>query len=160
MGEYGFKIEVLKGVTTVTMYEVVENQLSYLTFSSIRKKVGFPSYSDEDVKIALQNSLYTVEVKENGETIGIGRMVGDGRILFFIKDVVVDPAFQKHGVGKLIMQNILRNIAERGCDHAYVGLMSTPDSVGFYQQWGFVSRPNSSMGPGMVLYIDKTVPPA
>ena len=59
------------------------------------KKVGFQFYSLEDCSAALKNTLYTVEIREEDKTIGIARIVGDGRIVFFIKDVVVDPRFQR-----------------------------------------------------------------
>ena len=37
-----------------------------------------------------------VVVFDDKRPIGIARIVGDGRIAFFIKDVVVDPAYQKN----------------------------------------------------------------
>lgn len=44
------------------------------------------------MEAALEKTLYTVEARREGQTVGIARVVGDGRIVFFIKDVAVDPA--------------------------------------------------------------------
>lgn len=77
------------------MLHVVEQKLDPKVFILLRKKVGFQFYSLEDCSAALKSTLYTVEIREEDKTIGIARIVGDGRIVFFIKDVVVDPRFQR-----------------------------------------------------------------
>lgn len=72
--------------------QIVEQQLTPAVFCRMREKVGFQPYPREDVEAALEKTLYTVEARREGQTVGIARVVGDGRIVFFIKDVAVDPA--------------------------------------------------------------------
>lgn len=79
------------------MLKIVENALTAETYGRLRDKVQFRSYSPDDAAAALRNSLFTTEVREDTETLGIARVVGDGRIVFFIKDVVVDPTCQGRG---------------------------------------------------------------
>lgn len=134
------------------MYTVVENGLDAVTFTLLRNKVQFKEYDLADIQEALKKSLYTVVVYDDTRPIGIARIVGDDRICFFLKDVVVDPDYQKLHVGDLIMKNIFSYINAHACEGAYVGLMSTPLCVPFYERYGFVQRPCKGMGPGMILF--------
>lgn len=109
------------------MLTIVENALTAETYCRLRQKVRFRPYRPEDAAAALKNSLFTTEVRENGQAVGIARIVGDGRIVFFFKDIVVDPDRQGHGIGQMLMESLLRYVNAAGCDGAYVGLMATPE---------------------------------
>lgn len=74
---------------------------------------------------------------------------------FFLKDIVVQNKYRKKGVGTLIVNLLMRYIAENGCNNAYIGLMSTPSKEEFYKKFGFIQRPNSDFGHGMVKYLNK-----
>lgn len=119
---------------------------------SVREQVNFKRYEYEDVKMALTHSLYSVVVFEEEQPIGIGRVVGDGRIAFFIKDIVVIPEYQNKKIGVMIMQQIENYISETACEGAYIGLMSTPGQEPFYKKFGFIERPNNGFGAGMIKY--------
>ncbi len=67
------------------MLTIVENALTAETYCRLRQKVRFRPYRPEDAAAALKNSLFTTEVRENGQAVGIARIVGDGRIVFFSK---------------------------------------------------------------------------
>ena len=75
-----------------------DNALTASIYIDLRRKVNFKEYRKEDVETAIANSLYSVVVFDDKRPIGIARIVGDGRIAFFIKDVVVDPAYQKNRI--------------------------------------------------------------
>lgn len=135
--------------------EIRENALTPEIYISLRRKVEFKEYGYEDVKVALCNSIYTVVVYEQEQPIAISRIVGDDRIVFFIKDVVVDPSYQKLKIGKLLMTSMMNYIATKACQGAYIGLMSTPCCVEFYEKYGFVKRPSEGLGPGMLKYYDQ-----
>ncbi len=122
-------------------------------YINLRKKVNFKFYGADDVALALRKNLYSVVVYDGTVPVGIGRVVGDDRIVFFIKDIVVDPQYQKKNIGNLVMQNILNYIAGKACEGAYIGLMSTCGTEEFYKKMGFIERPNASLGPGMVKFF-------
>ena len=140
------------------MLKIVENALTAETYGRLRDKVQFRSYSPDDAAAALRNSLFTTEVREDTETLGIARVVGDGRIVFFIKDVVVDPACQGRGIGHMLLDSLLRYINGAGCEGAYVGLMATPGTEGFYKKYGFIQRPAPGFGHGMVQFTPVPLP--
>ena len=131
---------------------VIKNALTPEDYCRLREKVGFQPYPPEDVCRALDGSLFTLSVLEGGETVGIARVVGDGRVAFFIKDVVVDPSRQGAGIGRLLMDEVLAYIRQAACPRAYVGLMAAPGTEGFYEKFGFIRRPAPGLGHGMVWF--------
>lgn len=132
-----------------TQYDALTAEL----YCSIRDAVGFPSYDIEDVRAALQGSLCSVVAYEDGTPVGIGRLVGDGRISFFVKDLVVLPDHQGVGVGSAVLEALISYVRVHGCDNAYLGLMSTPGREEFYERHGFVRRPAAGFGSGMIRFV-------
>lgn len=137
------------------MYEIVKNGLTPEIYETLREKVDLQHYDAEDVEEALAHTLFSVVVKENGVPLGIGRVVGDGRIVFFIKDVVVEPGRQHTGIGRIVMDELMGYISEHGCANAYVGLMALTGKEGFYEKFGFRVRPYDNMGSGMTQLINR-----
>ena len=130
-----------------------KNGLTVPVFISLRDKVGFMYYEAEDVAQALSHTLYSVIAKKGVEPVGMARVIGDKRIAFFIKDVVVDPVYQRQGIGDMLMTDIMNYIRSVCAPNAYVGLMSTPAREHFYEKYGFIIRPNKNFGSGMIQYI-------
>ena len=135
--------------------EIVDNALTPEIYMDVRAQVNFKHYEYDDIKISLKNSLYTVVIFDDGKPIGISRIVGDGRIVFFIKDVVVIPEYQHRKIGSMLMNRLEEYISKNACDGAYIGLMSTPGMTNFYKKFGFIERPTKEFGPGMVKYHNK-----
>jgi len=123
-------------------------------YESVRETADFHHYGIEDVRTALSGGLCSVVAYVDGEVAGIGRVVGDGRIAFFIKDLVVLPEYRHCGVGAAMLDALIDRIREQCCDHAYVGLMSTPGKEQFYEGHGFIRRPTGGFGSGMVRFVD------
>ena len=53
-----------------------------------------------------------------------------------------------------MLDALIDRIREQCCDHAYVGLMSTPGKEQFYEGLGFIRRPTGGFGSGMVRFVD------
>lgn len=135
--------------------EVKENALTPAIFSSLRPVEQFQVYQEADIEIALKNTLYSIVIYHQTRPIAMGRIIGDDRITFFIKDVAVLSDYQKKGIGNLIMKHLLSYIESKGSDYAYIGLMSTLSNEHFYEKLGFRKRPNNQQGHGMVKFLDK-----
>lgn len=136
-------------------YKIREDALTTEIYTELRAKVNFKEYPKEDVKEAIKNSIYTVVVFDEDRPIGIARIIGDNRIVFFIKDVVVDPEYQKLRIGNLLMKAMFEYIDKHACEGAYIGLMSTPQCTSFYKKHGFIERPTDGLGPGMVQFYSR-----
>ena len=78
--------------------EYKENVLCFEDYCRLRESVHWLLFSKEQMQEALNNSLYTVTVVDENQTIGMGRLIGDG-MYYMIVDIVVHPAYQKKGIG-------------------------------------------------------------
>lgn len=138
------------------MYQIEKNGLTTEIYEMLRAKVGLQHYDLPDVDKALKHTLFSVVVKKDSKPVGIGRVIGDGRIAFFIKDVVVAKEHQHQGIGRMIMEELMNYIKINGCPNAYVGLMALTGKEGFYEKFGFHIRPFKGQGSGMTQFINRT----
>ena len=84
-----------------SLLRIEENGLNVEIYTELRALVGMPPYQPEDVKAALEGTLFSVVIWDDDDPVGIARVVGDRRVVFFIKDVVVHPDYQGKGIGRL-----------------------------------------------------------
>ena len=132
-------------------YQYIERPPSIEDWIKIRESISWSVEERKDFEIALQNTLYAVCVYNEDEMIGMGRVIGDNRLCFYIQDVVVLSEFQKQGIGHKIMYLILKYISLHASKHATVGLFSALGKESFYKEIGFISRPNKIKGCGMYI---------
>ncbi|QYK08376.1 GNAT family N-acetyltransferase [Shewanella mangrovisoli] len=124
------------------MYQVIEQVASVEDFIRLRQISGLSPRPLAGVVKALPKSLYGVQIKCGTQTVGMGRVVGDGAINFEIVDVAVDPEHQGKGLGRLIMQHIMAYLDREAFTGAYITLMA--DVPELYEKFGFkFSRPAS-----------------
>jgi GNAT superfamily N-acetyltransferase len=86
------------------------------------------------------------------ETVGMGRVLGDGGWYFHVIDMAVLPEHQRLGLGDVILTALLdqiRNYAPKG---AFVNLLADPPGAALYMRHGFV--PTSPISDGMALYLE------
>ncbi len=124
------------------MYQVIEQVASVEDFIRLRQISGLSPRPLAGVVKALPKSLYGVQIHCGTQTVGMGRVVGDGAINFEIVDVAVDPEHQGKGLGRLIMQHIMAYLDREAFTGAYITLMA--DVPELYEKFGFkFSRPAS-----------------
>lgn len=130
--------------------EYKENALNYEDYCQLRESVGWLLFSEEQMRRALDGSLYTITAVDDSRVIGMGRLTGDG-MYYLIADVVVNPAYQKMGIGTCIVNMLTEYVTE----HTPVGGRSSihlAAEIGkeqFYEKMGFKLLPNDYSGPGM-----------
>lgn len=61
---------------------------------------------------------------------------------YYIKDVLVRPEYQGNGIGRMLVDELLRFIGNNGVPgtHIFVELCVVPDKVPFYEKFGFDSN--------------------
>lgn len=89
------------------------------------------------MEAALANSLFGVVAEIDGHLAGMGRVVGDGAMYFYVHDVVVSPAHQGAGVGKAMMEAIIDRLVEIAPAGAKVFLFAADGKADFYRRLGF-----------------------
>jgi ribosomal protein S18 acetylase RimI-like enzyme len=120
--------------------KVIKDVPSVENFLRLRIISGLTPRPAQAAKRALPNSLFGVHLVIDNNTIGMGRVVGDGALNFEIVDVAVDPQYQGQGLGRLVMQNIMQYLSANAPEGAYITLLA--DVPELYTKFGFVlSRP-------------------
>ncbi len=67
----------------------------------------------------------------------MGRVVGDGVKYFAIQDLVIDPEFQRAGIGRALLDRLLWLIADRAPSAASVTLFASEAGETLYEAAGF-----------------------
>lgn len=102
-------------------------------------QVGWTAYTEDMPALArgYKNSLLILAAYENGELLGIVRVVGDGTTIVLVQDILVYPARQRQGIGTALLKAVL----ERYKNVRQVQLVTdnTPKTVAFYKSQGFLN---------------------
>ncbi len=138
------------------MISLVENDITIEEYKYLRSKVGWNMLSDKQSESALSNSIYNVKaLDDEGNIIGMGRIVGDGAVICYIQDLIVIPEAQGKRVGSMIIDRLIeyvKSIKEDGTT-MMLCLMCAKGREPFYEKHDFIARPTSDLGPGMIQYI-------
>lgn len=137
------------------MVTIKRNCLDAETFRSLTESAGWGKPPAEQVEMALAHSFVTVCAYENGKAVGMARLLGDGALSYFVKDVVVRPDCQQRGIGRRLTEELLAYIREQSCPDwkVSVELMSAKGKEPFYEKLGFEPRPSEHGGCGMFLFL-------
>ena len=132
-----------------------ENVLDTDTYLALRKSVKWKKLSYEQASKALRNSLYTVSAYEFDRPVGMGRLVGDGAVICYIQDLIVEPDAQAAGIGGQMVEMLIEyaeSLRMEGTE-LMLDLMCAKGRELFYQSHGFLARPTKNLGPGMIQYL-------
>lgn len=129
------------------------NTLTVEDYQSIRSTTDWDVLEGTIVEKAISNDFFSICIYDKDRLIGIGRVIGDGAIYFYIQDVIVLPKYQKYGIGKLIMENIEEYLLNVTSNNSVVGLMAAEGVSQFYKKFGYKTR--SKNKPGMCKKIKK-----
>lgn len=123
-------------------YDCSNIDFQYIT--DTLKAVGMGCFDAITHKKAFENSYTVVFIFDNEKLIGFGRAISDGAYQAGIYDVAVIPEYQGKGIGKIIVDSILKTIPQ--CN---VILYAAPGKDAFYEKLGF-----RRMKTGMALFLN------
>jgi GNAT superfamily N-acetyltransferase len=134
----------------------MENVLCYEDYSKLRESVGWMLFSKEQTQMALMNSLYTVIAVKDSQTVGMGRLTGDG-MYYMIVDIVVQPNYQKQRIGTKIVNMIIEFVDKEtpSGGRSSIQLIAEKGKETFYEKIGFKIIPHEFCGSGMRKVIRK-----
>lgn len=115
-------------------------------------KVNWPRRPAHKVDAALKNSFLvaSITLEESGappekrRLIGTARCTSDGAFNATIWDVIVDPEFQGQGLGKALLELMIRSLLKR--DISNITLFADAGVVDFYKRLGFDVDPDGIKG--------------
>ncbi len=138
---------------------LVPNQSGQVFFSTDRDidlyeleelcdSVGWSRRPIRKVRIAIEHSFVVLSVREQkggfNRLIGFARATSDHAFNATVWDVVVHPEFQGKGLGKALMEEIVKEL--RRVDISNISLFADAHVVEFYRQLGFNADPEGIKG--------------
>ena len=95
------------------------------------------SYNVSGIESLIKGSfLFAVVVDKNsGKTIGMGRILSDGVSDAYIQDLIVLPVYRGKGIGKKLVEFLLKHCLSEGIK--WIGLIAEPGQDSFYSTMNF-----------------------
>ena len=126
-------------------YRIEHNTLTPDEHMALWESAGWGSLDRELVENSLRGSYATFAVRDGGRIIAMARLIGDGGMAFFLKDLVVSPYYQG---------NFIRGELKEGW-WSYLQLMSAKDKEEFYLKCGYKAHPHEHSGAGFTKVIER-----
>ena len=80
--------------------------------------------------------IFAVVVDTTSDTaVGMGRVISDGVSDAYIQDLVVLPKYRGHGIGKELVDSLIKQCLSNGI--VWIGVIAEPGSDRLYQGLGF-----------------------
>lgn len=133
------------------------HKISVDDYNALRLSAGWMVLNPEQAQAGLNGSAFIFAANDNDKTVGAARLVWDGGYAALIKDVLVLPDYQGKGIGKHMMEQVISYLKEQmkpGWGIS-IDLMAAIGKEGFYEKFGFVSRPRNNRGAGMDMWLTK-----
>lgn len=118
---------------------IKHNELTAEQFIGLWESVWGGAPSPEQTRLAMEHTLFRVSVFDGEKIVAMARMIGDMGLDYYIKDVIVRPEYQRRGIGRLLINELLGFIAKNGIPgtEIFVELCAMPDKIPFYEKFGF-----------------------
>lgn len=93
----------------------------------------------ETVEKAVNGSI-CFGIYDKNKQIGFARLITDAATFAYLADVFVDAAYQGKGLGKWLIEEIMKHESVQGLRRF---MLATKDAHGLYSQYGFVPLTNT-----------------
>jgi ribosomal protein S18 acetylase RimI-like enzyme len=125
-----------------------DREIDLYELEELCNAVGWARRPIRKVKKAIQHSYLVITMWEQRGSrrrlVGFSRATSDHAFNATIWDVVVHPDFQGRGLGKALMQQMIKKL--RNEDISNVTLFADPHVVDFYKGLGFMPDPEGIKG--------------
>ena len=134
----------------------LKNNIEVEEYNNLREQVGWNKTDEKRIEKAIKESAFLKKAVIDNQTVGMARAISDG-IYALIVDVVVSPMYQNKGIGKMIINALLKDIENsiNEGESISVNLVSMKDKESFYEKCGFQKIPYDYTGYGMKKKIEK-----
>ena len=107
--------------------------IDWVRVASLYEGVGWGKREPGKLKKAFDSSTILSFILSDNIVIGIGRALTDHEFYATIFDVIVAPEFQGNGIGRMIVEDLLKPL--QGL--RFIHLTSTPGKEEFYKKFDF-----------------------
>ncbi len=139
MIEFKTGLNVIDWNSLIQMYKAVDLVVGLARAGKIDK-----------IKKSFNNTYKIVTAWDVDKIVGAGRLISDGECYGWIHDVGVHPDYQKRGVGRGIMKELINDN-----EHLLLGLTSSFEAVDFYKKLNFKKHKTAmAIYPGKSTYLE------
>jgi len=135
------------------LIKYIEKIPTYDEYCELKTQLGWRVSDKESIIKGLNNSIMCICVYDNDKFVGMGRIVGDGGMVFVISNIMVRADYHHSGIGTQIMQLLMAYLEITCTENTLVMLMSRKGTEEFYEKFGFIRRPSIEGGYGMCKYF-------
>nr|QCI04538.1 hypothetical protein [Apoglossum ruscifolium] len=132
----------------IDIYLNINNHIDLYDLEQLCDAVGWVRRPIKKVKIAIDNSFLIACLfyynKNKKQLIGFARATSDTSFNATIWDVVIHPDFQGKGLGKELMNQVIKQL--RYYDISTITLFADPKVIKFYKHLGFTIDPDGVKG--------------
>ena len=113
------------------------NKIPNESLLQLYSSVGWSAYTNniDSLSKAIQGSSYVCTVWDNDTLIALVRCTSDDASIMYEQDVLVDPRYQKKGIGRVLMKKALDRYS-----HVRQKVLLTdnrPEQLRFYESLGY-----------------------
>lgn len=130
------------------IYLQIDSKINLYQLEQLCDSVGWVKRPINKVRTAIDHSFLTISLlskdHDNQRLIGFARATSDTAFNATIWDVVIHPDFQGYGLGKILMDQIVKEL--RYYDISTITLFADPQVVSFYKNIGFMTDPDGVKG--------------
>lgn len=108
--------------------------------SELYKSVGWTYYTKDTARLekAFEQSESLIKRNGEGKIIGVVRWITDCATIAFIQDILIHPRYQRQGIGKALLHEVLEKITSYGPVQIELLTDDTEKTKKFYESVGFV----------------------
>jgi GNAT superfamily N-acetyltransferase/uncharacterized glyoxalase superfamily protein PhnB len=108
-------------------------------YEALVRAVGWEQFTlwDETVTI-LAAARFAVTARVDGRAVGCALLVNTDPSFWYVRDVMVHPEWQRHGVGSALLETLVAWAKANVPERALMGLFTGQALRGFYERFGFV----------------------
>lgn len=131
------------------MVEIIEETPGAEEYRALRVAAGLSPKSAEAAVRGLPGTLFAVCLRNDGELVAMGRLIGDGGLNYEVVDIAVRPDHQRKGLGSQVMTALMQWLRANAPASAYVCLIADHGAPALYEKFGF--RKTAPVSIGMAL---------
>ncbi|WP_295152159.1 GNAT family N-acetyltransferase [uncultured Ruminococcus sp.] len=132
------------------------DKISVEDYQRFREEAGWKALAPEQAQAGLDNSYAIVAaVLPDGETVGFVRVLWDGGYVAYLAEVMVTEKCRHKGLASQMVERVIERLRAEKKEgwEIKIHLLAGRGRESFYEQFGFVSRPNERSGAAMDLWL-------
>jgi GNAT superfamily N-acetyltransferase len=120
------------------------DRVAVAEYRAVRQAVGWEvvAGSDEELQVALDRTWNVTARTADGRLVALVRVLDDGAVYASVWDMIVVPELQRRGVGRGLLDRVLRRVGAR----SLVSLVATAAGEPLYRSAGFTEESRGAVG--------------